>query len=82
MKLVLVALVLVSSTASAQSDKGYESQDQVDGYKLIFVDDPLAAGGSDALGATIPVSRHGFRMTLIRPRTSFVSEMVKTVENL
>jgi hypothetical protein len=77
-----VAFSLVSSTAFAQSDKGYQSQDEPGGYKVIFRDDPLAAGGIDPNSGLIHVRKGAMRETLIRPRTSFVSEMLKSVENL
>jgi len=52
------------------------------GYTYQFTDDPLAAGGFDANDARIVVASHVIRTTLIRPRTTFVAEMLKTVENL
>jgi hypothetical protein len=51
-------------------------------YLYQFTDDPLAAGGFDAHDARIIVASHVIRTTLIRPRTTFVAEMLKTVENL
>ena len=50
------------------------------GYK--FEDDPLSAGGFGPSDATIRVRPGPVRTTLIRPRTSFVPEMLKSVENL
>ena len=52
------------------------------GYTYTFTDDPLAAGGFGANDARIVVAGRPIRTTLIRPRTSFVAEMLKTVENL
>ena len=52
------------------------------GYMYQFTDDPLAAGGFDAHDARIVVASHRVRATLIRPRTAFVVEMLKSVENL
>jgi hypothetical protein len=51
-------------------------------YTYEFSDDPLAAGGFGANDARIIVAGHAIRVTLIRPRTTFVAEMLKTVENL
>ena len=59
--------------AAAGKDEGY-------GYE--FSDDPLAAGGFGPNDATIRVRPGPVRTTLIRPRTSFVPEMLKSVENL
>ena len=63
----------VKATGSAGKDEGY-------GYE--FSDDPLAAGGFGPNDATIRVRPGPVRTTLIRPRTSFVPEMLKSVENL
>jgi len=60
-------------TAAGGRDEGY-------GYE--FSDDPLAAGGFGPNDATIRVRPGPVRTTLIRPRTSFVPEMLKSVENL
>ena len=62
--------------AAAGGDKG--SGDY--GYK--FEDDPLSAGGFGPSDATIRVRPGPVRTTLIRPRTSFVPEMLKSVENI
>ena len=53
-----------------------------DSYGYEFSDDPLAAGGFGPNDATIRVRPGPVRTTLIRPRTSFVPEMLKSVENL
>jgi len=53
-----------------------------DGYGYDFSDDPLSAGGFGPNDATIRVRPGPVRTTLIRPRTSFVPEMLKSVENL
>ena len=52
------------------------------GYGYEFTDDPLSAGGFGPNDATIRVRPGPIRTTLIRPRTSFVPEMLKSVENL
>lgn len=67
-----VALTL-SSSAFAQEEEGY-------GYE--FDDDPLNAGGFGPNDTTIRVRPKAARTTLIRPRTSFVPEMLKSVENI
>jgi hypothetical protein len=53
-----------------------------DGYGYDFDDDPLNAGGFGPNDATIRVRPRAARTTLIRPRTTFVPEMLKSVENL
>ena len=72
--------VLVSSaTAFAQSAK---SADADGGYGYEFSDDPLNAGGFGPNDATIRVRPTAAGTTLIRPRISFVQEMLKSVENI
>jgi hypothetical protein len=63
------------ATAAAKPEGGSDY-----GYK--FEDDPLSAGGFGPADATIRVRPGPVRTTLIRPRTSFVPEMLKSVENI
>jgi len=74
------ALSLTSLVASAQQPIQESKTD--DGYGYSFDDDPLNAGGFGPNDATIRVRARAARTTLIRPRTSFVPEMLKSVENL
>ena len=76
-----VGVLLVSSVAAAQAKAGGGSKKE-EGYGYEFSDDPLAAGGFGPTDATIRVRPGPVRTTLIRPRTSFVPEMLKSVENL
>jgi hypothetical protein len=52
------------------------------GYGFVFRDDPLQASGLGGVAPRIPIVVHASRETLIRPRTAFVVEMLKSVENL
>jgi hypothetical protein len=83
---VIAALGLVSSSAFAQNAAGgggaKAAGGKDDGYGYEFSDDPLSAGGFGPNDATIRVRPGPVRTTLIRPRTSFVPEMLKSVENL
>jgi len=74
--------VLVTSTAAFAQDVKAVDGDDGDGYGYEFGDDPLTAGGFGPNDATIRVRPGPVRRTLIRPRTSFVPEMLKSVENL
>ena len=74
----LMAASLMTTAASAQ----IQEQKTDDGYGYSFDDDPLNAGGFGPNDATIRVRARAARTTLIRPRTSFVPEMLKSVENL
>lgn len=78
-----ICMMLAAPFASAQTktaDSGGGKKDQ--GYGYEFSDDPLNAGGFGPNDATIRVRPGPIRTTLIRPRTSFVPEMLKSVENL
>jgi hypothetical protein len=76
-----VALVAVAPAAAADDSPPAAPQNQ-DGYAYKFRDDPLQAAGLEPLGARILVSRGAARETLIRPRTAFVIELLKSVEHL
>jgi len=88
--LVAAAFVLTSASAFAQQPGGgggggvktTGGGGKDEGYGYEFSDDPLAAGGFGPNDATIRVRPGPVRTTLIRPRTSFVPEMLKSVENL
>lgn len=73
-----VALLLFAGLSSAQVKESKSD----DGYGYSFDDDPLNAGGFGPNDATIRVRARAARTTLIRPRISFVPEMLKSVENL
>ena len=87
--LVATALLLTSSLVFAQAGAkpaagaaGAAAGGEKEGYGYEFSDDPLSAGGFGPNDATIRVRPGPVRTTLIRPRTSFVPEMLKSVENL
>jgi len=91
--LITTAFLLVTSSAFAQQPapapggggggvKSTGASGKDEGYGYEFSDDPLAAGGFGPNDATIRVRPGPVRTTLIRPRTSFVPEMLKSVENL
>lgn len=89
---VAAAFLLMTSSAFAQAPapggaggaqpKASGGGGKDEGYGYEFSDDPLAAGGFGPNDATIRVRPGPVRTTLIRPRTSFVPEMLKSVENL
>jgi hypothetical protein len=95
--LAFAAVLLTSSLALAQdpaappaaggagvkaTGAAPEKAGKSEGYGYEFSDDPLNAGGFGPNDATIRVRPGPVRTTLIRPRTSFVPEMLKSVENL
>ena len=83
-----LAIVLMSGLAAAQAPGAPAGPgaapggEKKEGYGYEFSDDPLNAGGFGPNDATIRVRPGPVRTTLIRPRTSFVPEMLKSVENL
>ena len=80
------AVLLVAASSWAQDAAGGGSNAGGSGasgdYGYKFSDDPLSAGGFGPADATIRVRPGPVRTTLIRPRTSFVPEMLKSVENI
>ncbi|MCK6588170.1 MAG: hypothetical protein HUU21_21730 [Polyangiaceae bacterium] len=76
-----IGVTLIASVALAQAAGGAGGKKD-EGYGYEFSDDPLSAGGFGPNDATIRVRPGPVRTTLIRPRTSFVPEMLKSVENL
>lgn len=87
----LVAAMLVPGAAAAQRERGGERagagiesiRDQGEDYEVAFEDDPLDAGGRDGIVPRIVVRTGGpARTLLIRVRTSFVGQMLKSVEGI
>ncbi|WP_437514545.1 hypothetical protein [Sorangium sp. So ce1099] len=77
-----MSLVASSAIAQEAAPAGAGGGKKDEGYGYEFSDDPLNAGGFGPNDATIRVRPGPVRTTLIRPRTSFVPEMLKSVENL
>ena len=73
-----IAAFVAAPAAFAQGKAKAKEAKGDDGYGYTFDDDPLNAGGFGPNDATIRAAR----TTLIRPRTSFVPEMLKSVENI
>jgi hypothetical protein len=86
--LLVVSAVLLPTAAFAQKPgagpaaASATSDGKTGDYGYKFEDDPLSAGGFGPNDATIRVRPGPVRTTLIRPRTSFVPEMLKSVENI
>ncbi|MGE0322795.1 MAG: hypothetical protein AB7K71_16885 [Polyangiaceae bacterium] len=81
-KIRFAVLVGVAIAFTAPNVFAQDKKDDDKGYGYEFDDDPLNAGGFGPNDATIRVRPRAARTTLIRPRTSFVPEMLKSVENL
>jgi len=76
------ASLLVAPAVFAQAPAEGAAKDDAGDYGYEFDDDPLNAGGFGPNDSTIKVRARAARTTLIRPRTSFVPEMLKSVENI
>jgi hypothetical protein len=77
-----VAGVFVWSLAAAASADVERSEWATEGGSHIFKDDPLNALGQGAQGVQIKVRPPKARTYLLRARTSFVPEMLKSVEKM
>jgi len=79
-----LAVVFLTTAAFAQEEgaKPAGAESGGEGYGYEFDDDPLSAGGFGPNDATIKVRPKAARTTLIRPRTHFIPEMLKSVENI
>lgn len=82
--LALVTLGL-PALASAQPNQPAKAAtapaaDDGRGYEYKFDDDLMQGGGLDGTSPIIHVSSHALRSQLIRPRTSFVPELLKSAE--
>lgn len=78
---IITAIVLAAGPASAD-EPAVTTSETDGGYGYDFRDDPLQAGIAGASGAVIKLRSHVVRRTLIRPRASFVPEMLKSVETI
>jgi len=76
------ALLILSLVAPAFAQDVKETAGGDDGYGYEFEDDPLSAGGFGPNDSRIRVRRGAQRSTLIKPRTQFIAELLKSVENL
>jgi hypothetical protein len=76
------ALVATLFSLAAVSSAQVKESKSDDGYKYQFDDDPLSAGGFGADDALIKIRPIAARSTLIRPRVTFVPEMLKSIEHL
>lgn len=70
------------ATPTTNTTSDYREQ-SVDGSQVVeFTGDPLKGDDNSAYGFTMRSPPRVLRALLIRPRVNFVSELVKSVENL
>jgi hypothetical protein len=80
--LLASALICVVGEARADESSTFVESKAQDGQSVIFKDDPLAAGGLGPMGDQMKGFHPPKRFELIRPRASFVPELLKSVEAL
>jgi hypothetical protein len=79
---LFAAPALADETAPAKPAKPAPAATDTKGYGYTFSDDPLAADLDGTKGFVITIRPKGARSQLLRPRASFVQEMLKSVEAL
>jgi len=72
--------VLCSNLALA--DDSYKETQNGQDQSVVFKDDPLAAGGFSPNDVLLRVPPTPKRVMLLRPRTQFIPELLKSVESL
>jgi hypothetical protein len=78
----LSCAVLTLAGGALAQDRTYVEQRNADGQDIRFVDDPLDAVGRETVGAQITGMITARRFQLVRPRQTFVPEMLRNVETL
>jgi hypothetical protein len=68
--------LLVAAPARAESNASYSVRGESASYEVAFDDDALLAPGSSAYGEWLKVRPPAKRVMLLRPRTSFVPELL------
>lgn len=77
----MVWLAALAQPNRAAAEDAHRGQGDRDGHIVYaFPDDPLTALDGPPTGASIVVRRFTVRTILVRPRVSFVPEMLKSVE--
>jgi hypothetical protein len=80
--LALALGIFAATSASADNTTTYVEKKDGNDQNVIFTDDPMTAPGMGPLGEQIKVRPSAVRMMLLRPRTQFITQMLKSVENL
>lgn len=78
--LAVCALVALTGAASAQESTYVEHQTS-DGQDIRFKDDPMGALSGNPVGSQLTGFHPPKRFNLMPPRTTFVPELLKSVEH-
>jgi hypothetical protein len=82
-RLTTLACLLVGATWSLGASAQYDTLETTDdGYEVKFEDGALLGDFATTMGSDIRIRTAPPRVLLIRPRASFVSEMLKSVEDM
>jgi hypothetical protein len=76
------ASILAASAAAFLPAPAMAQTGSDDGYEYRFEDDPMSAVPQRELSTLVRIRTGTPRTTLIRPRTHFVPELLKSVERL
>jgi hypothetical protein len=79
--LLACAIVALAGQARAQ-DSTYVEKKTSDGQDIRFRDDPVGAIANNPIGSQFTGFHPPKRFDLMRPRKTFVPEMLKSVENM
>jgi hypothetical protein len=81
---IVLALAFIGFARNAHADGGPAASTTAydGGYAYAFYDDLMTADASWAAAPRVAVASHVVRTVLIRPRTNFVPQLLKSVENL
>jgi hypothetical protein len=79
--LLACAFVALAGQARAQ-DSTYVEKKTADGQDIRFTDDLVGAPTNDPLGSQFRGFHPPKRFDLMRPRKTFVPEMLKSIENM
>jgi len=79
--LLTCALIALASPALAQ-DSTFVEKKSADGQDVRFKDDPVSALAGNPVGEQLTGFHPPRRFDLLRPRWTFVPEMLKSVEHL
>ncbi len=78
--LILLAFAPVADAQEPHPRSNAHAPD--DGYGYVFTDDVMQAGAFTPDDPRITVISRAVRVTLIRPRTAFIAELLKSAESL
>ena len=71
-----------AQTAPHDARAGFREEKTAGGSSVVFDDDLAQGGALDPFADIVKAPPHAARMGLLRPRTNFVPDMLKSVENL